>query len=110
MNVIYCDKCHFEWPVEETDIETIELDKARGTKMRFFRCPECGAEYVVDVTDAELRKQISVFKKMQRKYRRLYADQVSEISLREYLTKIQTKRRELMESERVLRRRWTNGE
>lgn len=110
MNITECDKCHFEWQVRESDIETLELDVSSGTKMRFFSCPDCGAEYIIDVTDYELRKQISVFKKMQKKYRRMYAAQESEVRLRNYLEKIEAKRRELLLNQQALRRKWTNGQ
>ena len=88
MGITYCDKCHFEWQISEDDIQTIEFDEKTGTKMRFFQCPECSAEYVIDVTDRELRKQISVFKKMQRKYQRMYNAHESEVRLRNYLGKL----------------------
>lgn len=109
MGITYCDKCHFEWQISEDDIQTIELDEKTGTKMRFFQCPECSAEYIVDVTDRELRKQISVFKKMQRKYQRMYNAHESEVRLCNYLGKLESKRAELLNRQNQLRRKWTSG-
>ena len=109
MGITYCDKCHFEWQIGEYDIQTIELDEKTGTKMRFFQCPECSAEYVIDVTDRELRKQISVFKKMQKKYKRMYDAHESEVRLRNYIEKLDAMKHQLLNKQNELRRIWTGG-
>lgn len=107
---IVCDKCHFEWELIETDIQILELDEKTGTKMRFFQCPECSEEYIIDITDAELRKQISIFKRMQKKYQRMYMKHESETRLRNYIEKLQKKKNEVHLMEANLRRKWTHGE
>ena len=109
MGTTYCDKCHFEWQIGEDDIQTIEFDEKTGTKMRFFQCPECSAEYVIDVTDRELRKQISIFKKMQKKYRRMYKAHESEVRLSNYLNKLDAMKHRLLDKQNELRRKWTGG-
>ena len=109
MGTTYCDKCHFEWQISEDEIQTIEFDEKSGTKMRFFQCPECSAEYVIDVTDREIRKQISIFKKMQRKYKRMYEAHESEVRLHNYLEKLDAKKHELLNRQNELRRKWTGG-
>lgn len=110
MSTIYCDKCHFEWNTNETVIETIVLNEQDDVKMRFFQCPECGAEYIVDITDREIRKQISIYKKMQKKYSRMYNSGESEVRLRNYLSKAEKVRNEIIERERELKGRWTRAE
>ena len=109
MGITYCDKCHFEWQMNEDDIQTIELDEKTGTKMRFFQCPECSEEYVIDVTDRELRKQISIFKKMQKKYKRMYDAHESEVRLSNYLNKLDAMKHQLLDRQNELRRKWTGG-
>lgn len=109
MGITYCDKCHFEWQITEDDIDTIELDEKSGTKMRFFQCPECSAEYVIDVTDRELRKQISIYKKMQKKYQRMYNAHESEVRLRNYIEKLDAMKHQLLDRQNELRRKWTSG-
>lgn len=109
MGITYCDECHFEWEITENDIQTIDLDENSGTKMRYFQCPECSAEYIIDVTDCELRKQISVFKKMQKKYRRMYESHESEVRLANYLNRLQAKKTEILNKQNELRRKWTSG-
>lgn len=106
MNTTYCDRCHFEWQLSEDDIKTLDLNENTGARMRFFQCPECGAEYVIDVTDRELRKNIAIFKKMNRKYRRMYNNKESETRLSNYLTRLNAKRQELLNNEAELRRRY----
>ena len=78
--------------------------------MRYFQCPNCGEEYIVDVTDHELRKQLSVFKKMKRKYVRMYNNNPSEIRLGNYLAKLSQMQAEILERQTELRKRWTRGE
>lgn len=109
MGITYCNKCHFEWQIGEDDIQTIEFDEKTGTKMRFFQCPECSAEYVIDVTDRELRKQISIFKKMQKKYLRMYEAHESEVRLCNYLEKLDVVKHQLLDRQNELRRKWTGG-
>lgn len=102
----YCDKCHFEWDISEDDIQTIEFDEKTRTKMRFFQCPECSAEYIIDVTDKELRKQISIFKKMQKKYKKMYEAHESEVRLRNYIEKLDAMKHQLLNKQNELRRKW----
>lgn len=109
MSMIVCNKCQFEWLAKDTVFEELVLDEASGTKMRYFQCPECGEEYIVDVTDKELRKQISVFKKMKRKYIRMYSSQESEVRLRNYGVRMETAQAEILAREKELRTRWTSG-
>lgn len=110
MATVYCDKCHFEWPVDSIVFEEIILNEQSGTKMRFYQCPECGEEYIVDITDTELRRLISVFKKMKSKYIKMYNAKASETKLRNYGERLQNVQLEIRERERELRRKWTRGE
>ena len=110
MSMIVCDKCKFEWLAKDTVFEDLVLDEKSGTKMRYFQCPECGAEYIVDVTDRELRGQIATFKKMKKKYVRMYNNHESQTRLDNYLAKLSTMQAEILERQRVLRKRWTSGE
>lgn len=105
----YCDKCHFEWDIKETDIESIELNGDAGVKMRYFACPECGQEYIVDVTDRELRKQISIYKKMVNKYGRMFAKHESEVRLRNYQARMDRVRKENLARQEELRKKWCYG-
>ena len=108
MSMITCDKCGFEWLAEQTVFEEIVLNEAEGVKMRYFQCTECGAEYIVDVTDAELRKLLTVFKKMKKKYVRMFNAHESHIRLRNYGERLQKVSDELVAREKMLREKWTN--
>ena len=110
MAMITCDKCGFEWLAEQTQFQEIVLNEAEGVKMRYFQCAECGEEYIVDVTDTELRKMITVFKKMKRKYIRMYHAQESKTKLFNYGNRLQTVEMEILERQKMLRARWTRGE
>lgn len=110
MATIYCDKCKFEWNTDDIVFEEIILNEADGTKMRFYQCPECGEEYIVDVTNSELRKKISILKKMKRKYIRMYQSRESAVRLRNYGERIESVQKEILDMERELRKRWTRGE
>ena len=58
MFTVKCDKCGKEASFEplyrrEGDLELI-----------FLKCPECGTEYLVAVTDSELRRNIKTYEQM----------------------------------------------
>lgn len=108
-NIIYCDKCKFEWPAKDTVFETLMLNESDGTKMRYFVCPECGEEYIVDITNRELRKLISMYKKMQKKYIRMYNAHESETRLRNYGERLENVQNEIKTLEADLKRRWTRN-
>lgn len=111
MSIIMCDKCSFEWLAKDTVIEELVLSESEGTKMRYFRCPECGEEYIVDITDRELRKQLQVLKKMKRKYIKMYNAHESETRLRNYGERLETVQNEILSRQKkMLRARWTRGE
>lgn len=107
--ITYCDKCHFEWNPTETDIQSIEFDADKGVKMRYFQCPECSEEYIVDVTDRELRKQISIYKKMVNKYSRMFNRHESEVRLRNYQARMDRVRKENLARQEELRKKWCYG-
>lgn len=109
MAIIYCDKCKFEWEPKETEFQTIVLNEKDDVRMRFFQCPECGEEYIVDVTDKELRKKISMFKKMQKKYIRMYNAHESVTRLRNYGERLENVQREILTMEKTLKGRWTRA-
>lgn len=110
MAMITCDKCGFEWLAEQTQFQEVILNEAEGVKMRYFQCAECNEEYIVDVTDRELRRQITVFKKMKRKYIRMYNAKESQTKLRNYGERLQSVQLEILERQKMLRARWTRGE
>lgn len=110
MAIIYCDKCKFEWDVKETAFQEIVLNESDGTKMRFYQCPECGEEYIVDVTDNELRKKISILKKMKRKYIHMFHSHESYVKLRNYSERMDKVQKEIIEQERELRKRWIRAQ
>ena len=110
MSNIYCDKCKFEWKPTEKDFKTIKLNGQDDIRMRFFQCPECGEEYIIDVTDREIREQISILKKMKKKYIRMFDHHASVPRLRRYGEKLERVQKEILEKERILRRKWTNAE
>ena len=109
-NIIYCDKCHFEWNNKDTKIETIVLNEKDDVRMRYFQCPECGAEYIVDVTDRELRGKIAVYKRMNKKYIRMFNARESQTRLRNYGQRMENVHDELVAAERELRRRYIRAE
>ena len=110
MATMYCDKCNFEWDTGSIVFEEIVLRESDGTKMRFFQCPECHAEYIVDITNGELRKKISVLKKMKRKYIKMYHNHESSTVLRNYGERMENLQNEIRAEERQLRKEWTRGE
>ena len=110
MAMITCDKCGFEWLAEQTVFQEIVLNQAEGVKMRFFQCAECGEEYIVDVTDNEIRKLMVVFKKMKKKYMKMYHAKESATRLRNYGERLQSVQLELIARQKMLRARWTRGE
>lgn len=110
MSMIRCDKCDFEWLAEQTVFQEIVLNEAEGVKMRYFQCPECNEEYIVDVTDRELRKLISVYKKMGKKYVKMYHARESQTRLRNYGERMENVQTEIRARQKMLRERWTRGE
>lgn len=109
MSMIVCDKCNFEWLAKDTVFEEHVLNEAEGVKMRYFQCQECGEEYIVDVTDRELRRQIQVLKKMKRKYIRMYNAHESQTRLRNYGERLENVQQEILARQKMLREKWTSG-
>ena len=109
MATMYCNKCKFEWDVSSTVFEEVVLRESDGTKMRFFQCPECHEEYIVDITDSELRKKIAILKKMRRKYIKMYHEGKSPTVLRNYGERMENFENEIRARERELRKEWTRG-
>lgn len=58
---IECGKCKAQFSVGRESMGTRKEGKLEVT---FITCPQCGAEYVTTVTDAQLRKDIKRFRKM----------------------------------------------
>lgn len=108
--VTYCDKCRFEWDTKDTKIETLVLNEKDDVRMRYFQCPECGAEYIVDITDRELRGKIAIYKRMQKKYIRMFNSRESQVRLRNYGERMERVHDELVAAERELKRKWTRAE
>ena len=109
METIFCDDCKYEFDPKSIVFQEIVLNEADGTKMRFFQCPECKKEYIVDVTNAELRKKISIFKSMKRKYLAMYHGKASATQLRNYGEKLERVKNEIHTMQSELRKRWTSG-
>lgn len=109
MATLVCDKCQFEWQATETEFQEIILSEKDGVIMRYFQCPECGEEYIVAVTDNDLRKKVAMLKKMTRKYARMVEARESETKLRNYLHRIDALRGETLVRQCELRARWTRG-
>ncbi len=106
MATITCDKCHYEWPIEQIVFEEVTLDEATATKMRYFQCPECHEEYVVSITDKELRRLIVINKKMRKKYIRMFNNHESAQRLRNCGEKLENIDKEIRTAQRILRDRW----
>lgn len=110
MSMIICDKCRFHWLAKDTTIEELILNEKEGTKMRYFQCPECGAEYIVDITDRDLRRLVALLKRMKKKYIKMYNNHVSPVRLSNYLDRLESVQAEINERHRELKKRWTRGE
>lgn len=110
MALLICDRCKHEWDTKDIKFDEIILCEQDGAKMRFFQCPECGEEYIVDVTDSELRKKIAVYKRMKQKYLRMFREKASPTKLRNYSARMESVQGEIRAREKELRTRWTRSE
>lgn len=53
MNKVVCDKCKYEFSIK---FQTKNKGDLQAT---YFECPKCHKEYIVNVTDENLRKDIN---------------------------------------------------
>jgi predicted RNA-binding Zn-ribbon protein involved in translation (DUF1610 family) len=65
MNFWQCERCGWKSPVEGIQVKEREEG---DLQVKFFACSKCGKEYVIQVTDTELRRRVNV---LQRKYNAL---------------------------------------
>lgn len=71
MNKVTCDKCSKVFPVATIKFKTRTLDKDKDVTLTFFKCPKCGEEYPVAVTDPEVRELIRQGKRKDAKEREI---------------------------------------
>lgn len=59
-NVVYCDFCKKDFVIVpfEKKVTLRERGKPLYVNVQYFRCPHCGNDYTIAVTDAVLRKMI----------------------------------------------------
>ena len=53
MNKVVCDKCKYEFNIK------FQTKNKGNLQVTYFECPKCHEEYIVNVTDENLRKDIN---------------------------------------------------
>lgn len=63
MQKIKCDKCGALFGIKKIKVKTRTLDAAREIIQSYFKCPSCGEEYTVLITDPDTRALIQAGKR-----------------------------------------------
>lgn len=64
-----CDVCGKKFYIENIEERFETMEDGRYVQVLFFRCPECGADYVISVFDSESTKLRTEWLSAQEKYR-----------------------------------------
>ncbi len=63
MQKIKCNKCGALFRIGKIKVKTRTLDEAREIIQSYFKCPSCGEEYTVLITDPDTRALIQAGKR-----------------------------------------------
>ena len=71
MKLINCNFCGAVFRLDQIKIEKRTIKGSRSIVQSFFKCPECGEEYTVTMTDPETRELIRAGKRDEARERSL---------------------------------------
>lgn len=69
---VYCDECGHEFDFSSVKVKSKWIDKV--IQKKYYNCPKCNHEFIVIITNAEIRKMISKYKALRNKYNSLLAN------------------------------------
>ena len=64
---VYCDECGHEFDFGCVKVKSKWIDK--GIQKKYYNCSKCNHEFIVIITNAEIRKMISKYKALRNKYK-----------------------------------------
>lgn len=100
-----CDSCNREFKFTQDLIERKTLDKNGPVIYRYFKCPHCGIEYCIDVTDSKIRQMIQASVRMQKKYNK-YIKNNNSTKAANILAKLKDNRNNTQAYGMELRHKW----
>lgn len=59
MRKTMCNECRYTFALKEESIKTECIDIDRKIERQFFKCPRCGHEYTIIITDPQMRDMIN---------------------------------------------------
>lgn len=71
MKKIKCNVCGVLFRADKIRIQKRTVDEDRGLDQSYFKCPECGEEYTILLTDPETRELIKAGKRAEARERSL---------------------------------------
>lgn len=64
--LVYCDECGHEFDFSSNEVKSKWIDE--GIQKKYYNCPKCNHEFIVIITNSEVRKMISKYKALRNKY------------------------------------------
>lgn len=84
MDNIECNKCQCKFTVSELSVQELSGE----LQAQEFSCPECGAKYLVLLTDANLRQLIDKRIRLANRQHLAMQKRLKEATLRKYINEI----------------------
>lgn len=66
---VYCDECGHEFDFGCVKVKSKWIDK--GMQKKYYNCPKCNHEFIIVITNAEIRRISREYKALRDKYNNL---------------------------------------
>lgn len=67
--LVYCDECGHEFDFSSVKVKSKWIDK--GIQKKYYNCPKCNHEFIIVITNAEIRRLSREYKALRDKYNNL---------------------------------------
>lgn len=75
--LVYCDECGHEFDFSSIKIKSKWIDK--GIEKKYYNCPKCNSEFIIVITNAEIRKLMKQYKALRVEYDSMNKDNCNEV-------------------------------
>ena len=75
--LVYCDECGHEFDFSSIKIKSKWID--RGIEKKYYNCPKCKNEFIIVITNPEIRKLMKQYKALRVEYDSMNKDNCNEV-------------------------------
>ena len=75
--LVYCDECGHEFDFSSIKIKSKWIDK--GIEKKYYNCPKCNNEFIIVITNLEIRKLMEQYKALRVEYDLMNKDNCNEV-------------------------------